>query len=111
MPSELVLTLIHGGLAIQFIVLGYLIKAKEWSFLIAGYNTSSAEERAKYDTPALCHGVSRLMYFLGFAVSVPAVGLPFGASWTMGLGWGLFVVAAVTFLVYANTGGRYRMRC
>jgi len=44
------------------IVLGYLVKYKKWSWLIAGYNTSSKKEKAKYNTLALCSGVGNFLF-------------------------------------------------
>ena len=44
--------------------LGYLIKVKRWSWLIAGFNTSSAKAKAKYDEAALCNATGIFLYIL-----------------------------------------------
>ncbi len=108
MAPELFLPLIHIGIGLLLVILGYLMKVKQWSWLIAGYNTSSVEEKAKYDTAALCNGVGNFMYFLGFTLFIAATGFLLEARWTTETGWVLFIAAVIVFLVYANTGGRYK---
>ena len=108
MAPGLFLPLIHIGIGLLLVILGYLMKVKQWAWLISGYNTSSAEEKAKYDTAALCNGVGNFMYSLGFTVFVASIGFFLEARWITIMGWGLFVVAVIVFLVYANTGGRYK---
>lgn len=109
MTPEFLLTLINVGLGLLLILMGFLIKVKQWSWLIAGYNTSSADEKAKYDTSALCNGVGNFMYFLGVCLFVVSIGYLLELSWVTSMGWGLFVVGIIVFLIYANTGGRYKI--
>ncbi|NLY10246.1 MAG: DUF3784 domain-containing protein, partial [Firmicutes bacterium] len=45
--------MIHLGSAILMLIFSYLVKVKRWSWLIAGYNTSSKAEKDKYDEEAL----------------------------------------------------------
>ena len=99
---------IHIGIGVLLVILGYLIKVKQWTWLIAGYNTSSAEEKAKYDTAALCNGVGNILFFLGFTLFIASAGFFLEAEWITDAGWGLFIAAIIGFVVYANTGGRYK---
>ncbi len=108
MALELFLPLIHIGMGLLLVILGYLMKVKQWSWLIAGYNTSSAEEKAQYDTAALCNGVGNFMYSLGFTLFIASLGFLLEAIWITVTGWVLFIAAVIVFLVYANTGGRYK---
>lgn len=108
MTPELIQTFVHVGLGLLLITLGYLIKVKQWTWLIAGYNTSSAEEKAKYDTVALCNGVGKFLYSLGVIQVGASMGFLLRARWITSAAYGLFVVAVIIFLVYANTGGRYK---
>jgi hypothetical protein len=110
MAPELILSLTHIGIGLLLVILGYLMKVKQWSWLIAGYNTSSAEEKAKYDTTALCNGVGNFMFFLGSTLFLASVGFVLEASWITFMGWGLFSLGIIVFLIYANTGGRYKSR-
>ena len=110
MAPELLLTLIHVGSGFILIIMGYLIKDKQWGWLIGGYNTSSADEKAKYDTAALCNGVGNFMYYLGVSIFVVSIGYLQEVRWVTSMGWGLFVVGSIVFLIYANTGGRYKIK-
>jgi len=100
--------LILIGTGLLLVILGYLMKVKQWSWLIAGYNTSSEEEKAKYDTVALCNGVGNFMYFLGLVVFVASFGHFLESRWIASMAWGLFVLAVIVFIVYANIAGRYK---
>lgn len=99
---------IHISIGALLVTLGYLIKVKQWSWLIAGYNTSSIKEKLKYDTKALCNGVGNLLFFLGFTLFIASIGFILETRWIIDGSWGLFIAAVIGFLVYANTGGRYR---
>lgn len=108
MTAELFLPLVHIGIGVLLVILGYLMKVKQWSWLISGYNTSSAEEKAKYDKEALCNGVGNFMYFLGFSLFVASIGFFLETSWIIIMDWALFSATIVVFLIYANTGGHYK---
>ncbi len=90
------------------ILIGYLVKYKQWTWLIAGYNTSSKKEKAKYDTVALCHGVGNIMFSLGGIVFISFIGELLEIEWVVTFGWVLFVIVMVFFLIYANTGNRFK---
>ena len=53
--------IVHLVVAGIFLVLGTVFAFGKGAFLIAGYNTASAEEKAKYDEKKLCRAVSKLM--------------------------------------------------
>lgn len=100
--------MVHVFMGMLFILLGYLIKYKQWSWLIAGYNTSSKKEKLKYDAAALCGGVGNFLFLLAGILFVTALGEIFNAARVVSLGWILFSVSTIAFLVYANTGNRYK---
>lgn len=56
--------IVHLVVAGIFLVLGTVFAFGKGAFLIAGYNTASAEEKAKYDEKKLCRAVSKLMFAL-----------------------------------------------
>lgn len=100
--------LFHIGTGLFFLILGYLIKVNKWSWLISGYNTASTEQKAKYDQKALCNGVGSFMYLLGFTQFIVSIGFWREVIVLQIMGWVLFVVAVIVFLIYANTGNRYK---
>ena len=101
--------MVHIYMVMLLIVLGYLIKHKQWSWLIAGYNTSSKKEKAKYDTAALCSGVGNFLFILAGILLITALGEFLEAVWIISFSWILFSAAIITFLIYANTGNRYKI--
>ncbi|MDI9460069.1 MAG: DUF3784 domain-containing protein [Bacillota bacterium] len=90
--------------------LGYLIKVKRWSWLIAGFNTSSAKAKAKYDEAALCNATGIFLYILGGVLLLPAVGNLTGSRDLTNLGAFLSMGLTLGFIIYANTGGRFRKK-
>lgn len=98
----------HIGIALLLGGLGYLVRYRRWSWLIAGYNTSSRKAKEEYDPEALCRGVGGFLFLLGGSLLPAALGEFLGRDGLVHLGWALFVVATGVFLVYANTGGRYK---
>ena len=51
-----------------FIILGVILSMGKCSFLIAGYNMMSKEQKKQYDERALCRFMGKLMCCLAFAM-------------------------------------------
>lgn len=76
------------------------------AFLIAGYNTASAEEKAQYDEKKLCRAVSKLMFALAACWVVAALSEIFKNMIFLWVGIALFAVVIVVGVVWINTGDR-----
>ena len=100
--------MIHIGTGLLLIFLGYLIKEKKMTWMIAGYNTSSSKKKDEYDTEALAIGMGNFLYALGGIVLIGALGEIFDYPIIMYISWAVFTIYMVFFLIYANTGGRYK---
>ncbi len=94
-------------MAITVFILGYLIKYKGFSFLIAGYNTSKKEEKNKYDEKALCNGIGNLMFLLAISNLISGLGEILSIRWIVTSGWIIFVIIIIIGLIYINTNDRY----
>lgn len=92
---------ILGGTVILF--LGIIIRVFNASGLIAGYNTASAEEKAKYDERALTKFVGGLL--IAASVILLARGILPAVA---GISWALFMAIVIGGVVYMNTGERFR---
>ena len=68
---------IHCGMILLFLLLGLVFSQGKGAFLIAGYNTASQAEKAKYDEKALCRCMGKLMFALAgtWALKSPAATL------------------------------------
>ena len=98
----------HLAMALLMMLLGYLVKFRRWSWMIAGYNTSSPKEKNAYDIEALCSGVGHFLFVLAGILGFAFLGEWLEIPWLGAVSWAGFVGATVVFLIYANTGNRYR---
>lgn len=85
-----------------FALAGFLIRRKKVYWLIAGYNTMSAEEKVNYDIEKLAKYLGLLLYYI--AVIVPVfvwVALPLATSRFMELLLaGIFILSVFGFLIF-----------
>ena len=94
-------------IALSFLVLAVFLWCGKGSWLIAGYNTSSKNEKSQYDEKALCRFVAKLM----LATALFMIILAFAEN-------GFVIIAlVVVFLIfifgaviYANTGNRFKKK-
>ena len=97
----------HFVIALGLIVLGYLVKYKKWSWLIAGYNTSTKEQKDKYDVDALCDAVGNFVFVLSVILLIAASGEYLGLDWVIATSWIMVFIISAATLIYINTGSRY----
>ena len=101
---------IHCGVILLFLLLGLVFSRGKGAFLIAGYNTASREEKAKYDEKALCRCMGKLMFALAGTWAPIALSALLGRMWLLWLGLGLFLVVCFGGVIYMNTGSRFRKK-
>ncbi len=96
----LVITIIIGLL---IIVISLVLLTGRGSFLIAGYNTSSREEKEKYDSKKMCRFIGKILFPIGLSVGgiFRIVLLP--ALYTFGV-----IALSVFAAIYCNTGNRFK---
>jgi Ca2+-dependent lipid-binding protein len=97
-----------GGGTILF--LGLIIRLFKASNLLAGYNTASKEERAKYDEEKLTSFMGNLLMtssiiliiggFLSAFTNIP--------EYLIAISWVLFLIIIIGSVVYMNTGNRFK---
>ena len=98
----------HLGVVVLLAVLGLAFSRGKGAFLIAGYNTASQEEKARYDKKALCRFMGRLMFAMAGCWAVVAAGTLLVRPRVYDLGIGLFLAVVFGGVIYANTGRRFR---
>lgn len=98
------------ALAVLIITMSVVLLMGKGAWMIAGYNTSSKEEKEKTDSVALCKFMGKILLPIGALLPLIAVGGICGIDW---LGW-LYVVvlfALILFaLIYANTKNRFQKK-
>lgn len=92
------------------LLLGLLMRVFKMSNLIAGYNTSTKEEKAKYDE-------KKLTKFVGNMLIVASIILLLGgliaeitnvSVLTITVSWLLFLLTIIVGVIYMNTGNHFR---
>ncbi len=79
------------------------------TWLIAGYNTMSAEEKARWDGPALARFTGRVLLAIGLATLLFGAGLFLLAlEWLTWFYLAVVVGLSIFAAVYCNTSGRFR---
>jgi hypothetical protein len=98
------------ALPLLMALLGYLIRVRRWSWLIAGFNTSSTKTRANYDEAALCKATGTFLYILGGVLVLPALGNLMGNRELINLGAFLSMGLTIGFVIYINVARRFKSR-
>ena len=92
-------------------ILGIAIRSGKASFLIAGYNTSSKEEKDKYDEKALCKFIGNLLLVLAGIFLLVAVAKVLNLSHFIQImiaAYTLCPVVTIAAVIYLNTGNRFK---
>lgn len=89
-----------------FLLLGVLFFRGKGGFLIAGWNTMSPEERARYDEKAVFRNMSALMFSCAGCMVLLLLGEVLDLEILNWIGALLLVFCVVFFIVRVNTAGR-----
>ena len=91
-----------------FIILGVILSMGKCSFLIAGYNAMSKEQKKQYDERALCRLMGKIMYCLAFSMLLWLTSIFLQNSILLSVSL-CFLVGTLAFAaIYANTASRFR---
>ena len=96
--------------AMAFLILAIFLLKGKGAFLIAGYNTMSDTEKAKYDEIALCKFMGKVMYGISFSLLLWALSDLLNIQVLFTIGLVLFLFLIVFVLVYSNTGNRFKKK-
>ncbi|MDR3310108.1 MAG: DUF3784 domain-containing protein [Oscillospiraceae bacterium] len=100
--------IITGLIGLLLVSMGIVLLTGRGAFLIAGYNTMSKSEKAKYDAAALCRFMGKILLPIGLLTPSVALGAIYGISWVPSAYIAATVALVVFAAVYANTGNRFR---
>ena len=102
--------IIFLGMIALFIVLVLIFSQGKGAFLIAGYNTASKAEKAKYDEKALCRFMGKIMFALAGCQGIMALGILVVGMWLFWVGIAAFLAVAFGTVIYANTRNRFQKK-
>jgi uncharacterized membrane protein YgdD (TMEM256/DUF423 family) len=93
---------------VLFVILGVVLSLGKGAFLIAGYNTASQEEKAKYDEKALCKFVGKSMFILAFSIFLLGLSELIKQHILFYIGLTLFIGTIIFIIIFANTKNRFK---
>jgi len=93
-----------------FVLVGIMLSLGKWSFLIAGFNTMSKEEKAKYDVISLCKFMGKLMFMIAFCITLFVLSDILMMKILFKVGITLFIVSIIFVIIYANTENRFERK-
>lgn len=93
---------------IILVILGVIIRFGKAGFLISGYNTSSKDEKGKYDEAALCKFIGNLLFILAgvFLITIRGIGLK--STYIVAFGSVTIFTVIIAAIIYMNTGNRFK---
>lgn len=100
---QIVLISVFGPIIVLFFVAALFMLKGKGSFLIAGYNSMSKEEKARYDEKALTKFIGRIMLIISFMFLILIIGLFFSIYWIIGVFVAGIIVTSIYALVKANS--------
>ena len=105
---SIVVFIIFGVAVMPMAILAIFLLNGKGTSLVAGYNTMSRAEQARYDEKALCRFVGRLLLVISVCVMLFPIGIHFEAMWITWIGIVVLVLGTVGAVIYMNTGDRFR---
>ena len=99
--------IIFAIIIIPMVIMSLVLLSGRGAFLIAGYNTKSKAERAKYDEAALCRFMGKLLLAVCFFMALLFMGMFWQVTWLTTLGVVLMILVPCAAVIYANTGRRF----
>jgi len=101
--------IVIGVIVVSMIIMAVFLLNGKGAFLIAGYNTMSKTERAKYNEKALCRFTGWLLIALTFCMLLIPAGIFLEIPWLIYCGTMLILVLSIGAVIYSNTGNRFRL--
>jgi hypothetical protein len=98
---------IFGIIIVPLLILAIFLLKGKGGFLIAGFNTMSKEDQAKYDEKALCRFVGWLLIVVLCCVVLIPISIQFECVWLMYGGIVLTFVIISGAVIFMNTGNRF----
>ena len=100
--------IIPGILAVLMVIMAIFLLNGKGAFLIAGYNTMTRDEKAKYDKNALCRFVGWLLIISASCMLLVPAAIYLEIVWLTYCGTAIILVITIGAAIYANTGNRFR---
>ena len=104
----MIIFVVFGIVVLMLVIMAVFLLSGKGAFLIAGYNTMTKSEKAKYDEKALGRFNGWLLIAISFLLLLVPVGMYLGMAWLAYGGFALVFVGTIGAVIYENTGSRFR---
>ncbi|WP_083584335.1 DUF3784 domain-containing protein [Bacillus weihaiensis] len=101
---------IHILITIPFHIFAFYFSRGKSAFLLAGYNTLSDEEKAKFDEKALCKFMGKIMYGISFSLLLFGLSDIVDRQILLLFGLLLLIGFIVFALIYGSTKNRFKKK-
>ena len=95
------------GLALVTVAMAVVLMCGRGAWLIAGFNMLSRERRARYDAPALCRFMGKILLPIGALMPLAVLSEVLNAPWIAGVYVAIMLTLTVFALVYTHTWKRF----
>lgn len=106
----MVTLIVHLAFVALFCVLGAILMRGKGAFLIAGYNTSSPQEKAVYNEKALCRAVGAMMFAIAGCFLISGIGSYFRLLVLAWAGYTLLLIVVIVGMIFVNTSKRLKRK-
>ena len=100
--------MIFGAFSSLLVVMAIFLLMGKGAFLIAGYNTLSQAEKARFDEKAICRFFGWLLIIIAVLLMLIPTSIITNAVWMAFSGVGLILAVLVFAAIYSNTGNRFQ---
>ena len=108
--EQITMIIFFSVFAVPGLIVAAFLLCGNGADLIAGYNTASPEERAKWDEKAMCRGTGILILLMLGCIELACVGAALGSEAMMWTGGVLLVPVTAGGLIYINTSKRFKRK-
>ena len=100
--------LVYLIILLPFLIFAIVLSQGKGTFLIAGFNTMSQEDKKQYDDIALAKFIGKMMYGYCFCVVLWILDEVFHTQWLFSIGFILFIALTIFLMLYVNTVHRFK---
>ena len=105
--ENLLISIISYSIGGILLIISIYLLTGRGSFLLAGYNTKPKSEKEKYDAPAMCRFMGKILLPISILVALTGI-KTLHVLWFFIVAGAIIVGLLVFAIIYANTGNRFK---
>ena len=108
MGETMIMWIVFGAIVLPLLILASFLLRGKGANLIAGYNTKSPAQKARYNEAALCRFTGIIVVVSAFLFLPIVLGIQMEQMWLFWVGIVLSCVVPTIGAIYMNTSKRFR---